>query len=229
MTGSQARFGLRDKNPTFLNTTCGNANFLHIDTSVATQLESAGANVAGITDDFDGNIRQGNPGYAGSGTSPDIGADEFSGIPMDITPPVITYAPLANTASMATGCWRRRSLTEAECRRWGYLPVLISKGMAGAFTAAQATPAAAAATPSPSMECSVADDWRRDSILCGRADTAATPNVGANPSTAAFTTNPPAAGTRLPEQLCPSWPLPRTFNVKSAQPALQHLTAATPI
>ena len=65
------------ENPTFLSTTCGDANFLHVDTSVATQLESAGANVAGITDDFDGNIRQGNPGYVGSGTSPDIGGDEL--------------------------------------------------------------------------------------------------------------------------------------------------------
>ncbi len=87
----QARVATRDsasvtENPPFLSTTCGNANFLHIDTTVATQLESAGANVAGITDDFDGNIRQGNPGYVGSGTSPDIGGDEFNGIPMDITP-----------------------------------------------------------------------------------------------------------------------------------------------
>src|SRR6185436_12188605 len=64
------------ENPTFLSTTCGTANFLHIDPSVATQIESAGIPVAGITDDFDGQTR--------NASTPDVGADEFSGIPLDL-------------------------------------------------------------------------------------------------------------------------------------------------
>ncbi|MDP1621096.1 MAG: GEVED domain-containing protein [Bacteroidales bacterium] len=70
--------------PPFLSTACGNSNFLKISTVVATALESSGANIAGIIDDFENNVRQGNPGYPvqvnGGGSAPDIGADEFDGI-----------------------------------------------------------------------------------------------------------------------------------------------------
>jgi hypothetical protein len=65
------------ENPNFASTTGSNANFLHINTSLPTLLESGGANIAGITTDFDANIRQGNAGYVGTGTAPDMGADEF--------------------------------------------------------------------------------------------------------------------------------------------------------
>ncbi len=62
--------------PTYLSTTCGNANFLRLDPAVLTALESGGANIVGITTDIDGQTRAGNGGYAGTGTAPDIGADE---------------------------------------------------------------------------------------------------------------------------------------------------------
>ena len=62
------------------------ATYLHIDPAVATQIESGAANISGITDDYDGDIRQGNPGYTGTSTSrPDIGADEFDGTPPPCT------------------------------------------------------------------------------------------------------------------------------------------------
>ncbi len=67
------------ENPTFLSTTCGNANFLKINAAVPTQLESSAINIAGITDDFENEIRQGNAGYLSTGTAPDMGADEFTG------------------------------------------------------------------------------------------------------------------------------------------------------
>src|SRR5262249_33511317 len=73
----------------FLSTTCSSPNFLHVDTAIATVLESGGAPVTGITDDFDGDARN-------AGT-PDIGADEFNGTPLDTVPPVITYRPLGNS------------------------------------------------------------------------------------------------------------------------------------
>ena len=59
---------------------------LHITPGVATQLESGGQPVPGILDDFDGNPR--------NTTSPDIGADEFVGIPADFSAPLIAYTPL---------------------------------------------------------------------------------------------------------------------------------------
>ena len=64
----------------FLSTSGSSASFLHLDPTKATQAESGAVNIAGVTTDFDGQTRQGNIGYAGTGTAPDIGADEFEGI-----------------------------------------------------------------------------------------------------------------------------------------------------
>ncbi len=70
--------------PPFLNTTNGSlSTYLHIDNTIFTLIESGG-NGSGLTgtfdDDYDGDIRQGSVGYAGTGIAPDIGADEFNGI-----------------------------------------------------------------------------------------------------------------------------------------------------
>ena len=56
--------------------------------AVPTQVESGGTPIAGITDDFDGNAR--------NVSTPDIGADEFAGIILDLTPPFISYTTLGN-------------------------------------------------------------------------------------------------------------------------------------
>ncbi|MBS4044655.1 MAG: hypothetical protein KGZ59_12695, partial [Chitinophagaceae bacterium] len=56
------------------------ANFLKFKTTSAKPSESGGVNIAGITDDYVGTIRQGNSGYAGTGTAPDMGAWELNGI-----------------------------------------------------------------------------------------------------------------------------------------------------
>jgi hypothetical protein len=79
------------ENPPFLSTTGSSPAFLHIDPAVPTQLESGGSPVSGITDDFDGETR--------NASTPDIGADEFAGTPLDLTGPNITYTNLGNTAS----------------------------------------------------------------------------------------------------------------------------------
>ena len=89
------------ENPTFLSTTGSSANFLHIDPTVATQIESGATNIAGITDDYDGITRQGNPGYAGTGSAPDMGADEGNFVLLDILPPSITYALIPAICSAA--------------------------------------------------------------------------------------------------------------------------------
>lgn len=64
------------ESPVFLSTTGGNSDFLHLDATIATQIESGGATISSpiaITDDFDAETRSTTPGF------PDIGADEFSG------------------------------------------------------------------------------------------------------------------------------------------------------
>ncbi len=78
----QTRVSARDVNsineaPNFLSTVGSNVNFLHINTALPTAIESGGANIGGITIDYDNQTRQGNGGYVGTGTAPDMGADEF--------------------------------------------------------------------------------------------------------------------------------------------------------
>ena len=82
------------ENPTFTSTTGSSSDFLHINTGVATQAESGGATISGYTLDFDGNTR--------NASTPDIGADEFTGIAADFTAPAIAYTALTNANCVGT-------------------------------------------------------------------------------------------------------------------------------
>jgi hypothetical protein len=100
------------ENTTFVNTSSKPYN-LHINPAVPSQVESAGTVIttpATVTTDFDGDARYPNVGYPVNASfppvAPDMGADEFGGIPNDLTGPTITYFPLGFTASTAA-----RSLT----------------------------------------------------------------------------------------------------------------------
>jgi len=82
-------------NPNFTSSTD-----LHIPDGVPSQLESNGVAAGGITTDFDGDTRPGPIGSVNGGaTAPDVGADEFDGIPADLTPPLISYSALNGTCS----------------------------------------------------------------------------------------------------------------------------------
>jgi hypothetical protein len=61
----------------FLSTTGSSADFLKMDASMPTVCSNGGVSISTITDDYFGNVRQGSIGYAGTGTAPDIGANEF--------------------------------------------------------------------------------------------------------------------------------------------------------
>ncbi|MBF8457224.1 T9SS type A sorting domain-containing protein [Kaistella sp. G5-32] len=69
------------ESPTFVSTLGSDPTYLHINTTTPTSLESGGIPVAGVTDDFDGDVR--------NTSTPDIGADEFTGVPLT---PVITLS-----------------------------------------------------------------------------------------------------------------------------------------
>ncbi len=84
--------------PPFQSTTGAAANFLHLNPAISTQAESGAVNISTYTDDFDADIRQGNPGYTGSGTAPDIGADE-----VELNTPVITYTPIPTPTCIYSG------------------------------------------------------------------------------------------------------------------------------
>jgi hypothetical protein len=86
-----------DLTPKLLSTSGTSLVFLHLDNTIPSLIVNGGVPVAGITEDFDGQIRYGNPGYTGFGYAPDIGADETFGI--ELVPPAISYTPLADTTS----------------------------------------------------------------------------------------------------------------------------------
>lgn len=98
LTAYKTRVNPRDavsvsENPPFLSTSGASANFLHINTAVATQVESGASAISGITDDYDGDTR--------NVTTPDIGADEGNFLLADISGPSITYTPAGNTSCTA--------------------------------------------------------------------------------------------------------------------------------
>lgn len=113
----QTRVSTRDANslnvvPNFISTVGGNAGFLHINTALPTALESAGSNIGSITIDYDGDTRQGNGGYTGTGTAPDLGADEFELAVVNCsTANGGTISP--TSASICTGATRTMTATGA--------------------------------------------------------------------------------------------------------------------
>lgn len=66
------------ENTPFISTSGTSSNFLHVNPALSSSTESGASTVTAITDDVDGQVRQGNPGYLGTGTAPDIGADEYN-------------------------------------------------------------------------------------------------------------------------------------------------------
>ena len=85
---------------TFVATATGD---LHLNMGTTpTQMESGGA-VLSVTDDFDSQTRPGPSGSVnGGGTAPDLGADEFDGVPLDLAAPIITYTAPGNTACITS-------------------------------------------------------------------------------------------------------------------------------
>ncbi|MBK7172933.1 MAG: immunoglobulin domain-containing protein [Bacteroidales bacterium] len=90
----KARVAPRETNsqtedPNFSSIVGTDAGFLHIISCGAqvSLAESGAVNIATYTDDYDNEIRQGNAGYTGTGSAPDIGADEF-----EVTTATISYA-----------------------------------------------------------------------------------------------------------------------------------------
>jgi trimeric autotransporter adhesin len=80
--------------PNFLSTNGSDANFLHINAGIASELESGATAVSGITTDYDNDIR--------NSSTPDIGADEFSGTVIDNNAPNILFTPVSQICAGTT-------------------------------------------------------------------------------------------------------------------------------
>ena len=97
----QSRVATRDAssisiNPSFTSTAGSNSQFLHIDTATPTLIEGGATNIASYTDDFDGDAR--------NGSTPDIGADEFTGTPVATV--VINSVGITPTGNQCTAVSR---------------------------------------------------------------------------------------------------------------------------
>lgn len=78
------------ENPNFVSVNGSDGTFLHINNTIPTAIESGGSAIATYTTDFDGDTRD--------LTTPDIGADEFAFIGIDMK-------PVAFVSPIATGCY----------------------------------------------------------------------------------------------------------------------------
>ncbi|MEW6772433.1 MAG: T9SS type A sorting domain-containing protein [Bacteroidota bacterium] len=122
------------ENTQFLSLTPSNANYLHVDGTVASYAESGGLTVSSVSVDIDGDIRQGFPGYTGTGTAPDIGADEFNGISMGGPNDAGVSAFISPTA---TGCYSSNENVVVTIKNYGtasqtFIPVQV--WVSGALT-----------------------------------------------------------------------------------------------
>lgn len=81
------------QNVNFISTVGASPDFLRPSLVTPTPIESGAVAIAGITDDYDGVVR--------NATTPDIGAYEGNYVGVDTIPPVITYTALNNTSSTA--------------------------------------------------------------------------------------------------------------------------------
>ncbi len=176
------------ENPPFINVGSTPYN-LHMNTGIATQTESGGTPVSSpiaVTDDYDGNAR--------NVSTPDVGADEFAGTVLDLTPPAISYTPLLNTG--VTGN-RTLSTTISDLSgvptSGGGLPRLYWKINSGSYTGVTGSFVSGSNYNFTFGAGAVAGDTVYYYVVA--RDNAS--NIGAFPSAGAggFTFDPPAAGT----------------------------------
>jgi hypothetical protein len=190
------------ENPPFVNVATSPYD-LHLQTTIPTQCESGGSVIAtpvSITDDYDANPRFPNAGYPNNplspATAPDLGADEFAGLLLDITPPNVVFTPFLNTASTLA-----RTLTTTITDATGVpisglgLPVLRWKINSGAWNSVTATSGGGSQYSFTFGAGALLNDVVSYYIVS--QDIVSPPNVGSTPLAGAggFSVNPPACTT----------------------------------
>ena len=203
------------ENTSFINTLTKPYN-LHVDASNPTQCESAGVEIStplAIDEDYDLDPRFPSPGYPdlpeAPATKPDIGADEFAGIHLDLTPPSISYSSL-----QFTGYTGNRTLMATITDDYSGvpiagigLPVLYWKiNQAGSWLSAQGTFVSSSIYLFTFGDGAVNGDTVYYYVAA--QDLAAVPNVAVNPSDFAtgLGSNPPSSA---------EVPFPNSYRISS--------------
>lgn len=201
------------ENTSFINTLTKPYD-LHVDASIPTQCESSALQItspATLDYDFDYDLRFPNPGYPdlpeASATKPDIGADEFAGIHLDLVPPTISY-----TSLQVTGYTGNRTLMATITDDYSGvpiagigLPVLYWKiNLAGPWVSAQGTFVSSSIYLFTFGDGAINGDTVYYYVAA--QDLAAVPNVAVNPSDLAtgLGSNPPS---------CMDMPYPNSYRI----------------
>lgn len=169
---------------------------LHVNFGLgATVIESGGTQIPGVVIDFDGEGRPGPVGSVNGGAiSPDIGADEFDGVRLDILPPTISLTPLGFTCDGAAPRTFVATITDASGvpTTGPGRPVLYWRVNTGAYTAAPATHIAGNFFQFTIS--ATANQGDVVSYFIVAQDNSPTPNVGAFPSAGVggLSANPPS-------------------------------------
>jgi hypothetical protein len=172
---------------------------LHLNMGVTpTQIESAGTAIAGIAIDYDNQARPGPAGSVnGAGFAPDMGADEFDGVYLDLSAPIVAYTPLSFTCDGTVNRTLTTTITDATGvpTTGSGLPKLYWRINAGTWNSVTATFVSGSTFTFSFGAGAVLTDVVQYYIVA--QDTAVTPNVGATPSAGAtgFSANSPTATT----------------------------------
>lgn len=181
--------------PSFINVLTPPYN-LKLSTTLPTQCESGGQVIAGIDTDFENDLRFGAAGYAGSGTAPDMGADEGNFIFMDLNPPAIGYTPLSDMTIIGARTLRAKITDGSGVPQTGTgAPVLYWNINGGVWNSTQGIYLSADTFEFTFAGTAAMGDMVRYYVVA--QDNATIPNAGCFPALGAglFSTNPPAAAT----------------------------------
>ncbi len=209
------------------------ASDLHIPAATPSPLESGGVTTT-VTTDIDGNVRPGPAGSVnGGGTFPDIGADEFDGVPADLAAPNISYTVLGPTCS-ATDRTLTATITDASgVPTTGSLqPRIYYRKNAGSYSSSQGVLSSGTATNGTWTFTIVVADMGGVGIgdqvfyYVIAQDIAGTPNISSNPSgVTATNVNTVSSPPPVPNNYFVQGALGGTFNVGVSQ-TYTTLTAA---
>lgn len=211
------------------------ATDLHMNFGVTpTQLESGGASVS-VSDDIDGQTRPGPAGSVNGGAAaPDMGADEFDAVPLDISAPAISYTPLSFTCNTADRILSNVNITDVSGvpTSGGFVPRVYYRKNAGAWFSQAGSLSSGTGNNGTWTFVIVAADMGG---LAGgdvvqyyviAQDQAATPNIGSSPSgVTATNVNTVSAHPASSNSFTISSPLSGTFSVGVGQ-TYTTLTAA---
>lgn len=176
---------------------------LRMKTTNSTQCESGGSIITtpvDISTDQEGTPRYPNPGYPTnlffSPNAPDIGADEFGGVPTDLIPPQVTLTPLPNTSNNQAKVLEVTIVDGTGVPTSGIgLPRLYWRINSAPYQGVAATYVSGNTYTFTFGQGTVLNDVVSYYIVA--QDLVNTPNVGATPSLGAggFSINPPACTT----------------------------------